>query len=99
MPAAWSYMLAARPRGLGTTWTGVTIVADDEVRAILGLPDNVYHATTIPTAYYTGTTFRRAERIPLDDVVHFDRWGAGRRIRPSRRSPVRERNYKDDNHG
>jgi hypothetical protein len=21
-----------------------------------------------------GTTFRRAERIPLDDVVHFDRW-------------------------
>jgi hypothetical protein len=54
--------------------TGVTIMADDEVRAILGLPDNVYHATTIPTAYYTGTTFHRAERIPLDDVVHFDRW-------------------------
>jgi hypothetical protein len=44
------------------------------MRAILGLPDNVYHATTIPTAYYTGTTFRRAEQIPLDDVVHFDRW-------------------------
>ena len=60
MPATWSYMLAARSRGLGTTWTGVTIMADDEMRAILGLPDNVYHATTIPTAYYTGTTFRRA---------------------------------------
>ena len=74
MPATWSYMLAARSRGLGTTWTGVTIMADDEMRAILGLPDNVYHATTIPTAYYTGTTFRRAERIPLDDVLHFDRW-------------------------
>jgi hypothetical protein len=28
-------------------------MADDEMRAILGLPDNVYHATTIPTAYYT----------------------------------------------
>ena len=74
MPAAWSYMLAARSRGLGTTWTGVTIMADDEMRAILGLPDNVYHATTIPTAYYTGTTFRCARRIPLDDVLHFDRW-------------------------
>lgn len=74
MPATWSYMLAARSRGLGTTWTGVTIAADDEMRAILGLPDNVYHATTIPTAYYTGTTFHRANRIPLDDVVHFDRW-------------------------
>jgi len=43
MPAAWSYMLAARSRGLGTTWTGVTVMADDEMRAILGLPDNVYH--------------------------------------------------------
>ncbi len=74
MPATWSYMLAARSRGLGTTWTGVTIMADDEMRAILGLPDNVYHATTIPTAYYTGTTFRPGKRIPLDDVMHYDRW-------------------------
>jgi nitroreductase len=73
MPAAWSYMLAACSRGLGTTWTGVTVMADEEMRAILGLPDNVYHATTIPTAYYTRTTFRRAKRIPLDEV-HFDRW-------------------------
>lgn len=74
MPATWSYMLAARSRGLGTTWTGVTIMADAEMRTILGLPDHVCHATTIPTAYYTGTTFRRAKRIPLDDVMHFDRW-------------------------
>jgi nitroreductase len=74
MPATWSYMLAARSRGLGTTWTGVTLMADDEMRGILGLPDNVYHATTIPTAYYTGTTFRRAKRIPLDNVLHYDRW-------------------------
>jgi len=25
-------------------------------------------------AYYTGTTFHRAKRIPLDDVLHVDRW-------------------------
>ncbi|WP_231989123.1 MULTISPECIES: hypothetical protein [unclassified Mycobacterium] len=49
-------------------------MADDEMRAILGLRENVNHATTIPAAYYTGTTFRRARRIPLDDVGHFDRW-------------------------
>ena len=58
----------------GTPWTGVAIMADDEMRAILGLPDNVYHATTIAAAYYTGTTFRHAKRIPLDDALHFDRW-------------------------
>jgi nitroreductase len=74
MPATWNYMLAARSRGLGTTWTGVTIMADEEMRAILGLPDNVYHATTVPTAYYTGANFRRGKRIPLDEVVRFNRW-------------------------
>jgi nitroreductase len=74
MPATWSYMLAARSRGLGTTWTGVTVMADQEMRAILELPDNVHHATTIPTAYYTGTTFRCAQRIPLNDILHYDRW-------------------------
>ena len=74
MPATWNYMLAARSRGLGTTWTGVTVMADEEMRAILGLPDNVYHATTIPTAYYTGTTFHPAARIPPDDIIHVDTW-------------------------
>jgi nitroreductase len=74
IPAAWSYMLAARSRGLGTTWTGLTIMAEDEMRAILDLPANVYHATTIPTAYYTGTTFHPAARIPIEEVLHYDRW-------------------------
>ena len=60
MPATWSYMLAARSRGLGTTWTGVTIMADDAMRAILGLPDNVYHATTSPRP----TTPARPSAVP-----------------------------------
>ena len=28
----------------------------------------------VPTAYYTGDTFRPAVRRPLDDVLHIDRW-------------------------
>jgi hypothetical protein len=36
MPATWRYMLAARSRGLGTTWTGVTIMSDDEMRPSSG---------------------------------------------------------------
>jgi hypothetical protein len=28
----------------------------------------------IPTAYYTGDTFRPAARRPLADVLHVDRW-------------------------
>lgn len=34
--ATWSYMLAARSRGLGTTWTGVTIMSDNEMRPSSG---------------------------------------------------------------
>jgi len=49
-------------------------MAEDEMRAILDLPANVYHATTIPTAYYTGTTFHPAARIPIEEVLHYDRW-------------------------
>ena len=28
----------------------------------------------IPTAYFTGKTFRPAARGPLDEVLHVDRW-------------------------
>lgn len=73
MPATWSHILAARSRVLGTTSSGVTLMADADMREVLELPDNVYHATTIRTAYYTGTTFRPAKRIPLDDALHFER--------------------------
>ncbi len=74
LPATWSYMLAARARGLGTAWTTLHLAYESEVSAILGLPDDVHQAALIPTAYYTGETFKPAPRQPLDDVLHLDRW-------------------------
>lgn len=74
LPAVWSYMLAARARGLGTAWTTLHLMYEDEFAALLGLPDDVRQGALIPTAYYTGTGFRPAKRQPLDDVLHFDRW-------------------------
>jgi len=74
LPAAWSYMLAARVRGLGTAWTTLHLRYEHEVAGLLGLPDDVRQAALIPTAYYTGTTFRRAHREPLDSVLHVDGW-------------------------
>lgn len=74
MPAAWSYMLAARTRGLGTAWTSLSTSAEPDIRAVLGYPDNVYHAALIPTAYYTGESFKPGRRQPLDDVLHLDTW-------------------------
>ncbi|GHJ17355.1 nitroreductase family protein [Micromonospora sp. AKA38] len=74
LPAAWSFMLAARARGLGTAWTTLHLAYEAEVAELLGLPADVRQAALIPTAYYTGDTFRPAKRQPLDEVLHVDRW-------------------------
>jgi nitroreductase len=67
-------MLAARARGLGTAWTTLHLRYEQEIAALLGLPDDVRQAALIPVAYYTGDTFRPAARQPLDEVLHVDRW-------------------------
>jgi nitroreductase len=74
LPAAWSYMLAARARELGTAWTTLHLTYEREVADLLGLPPDVRQGALIPTAYYTGRTFRPAARVALDDVLHVDRW-------------------------
>ncbi|WP_395691294.1 nitroreductase family protein [Nocardioides sp.] len=74
LPAVWSYMLAARSRGLGTAWTTLHLAYEDEARTILDLPDDVHQAALIPTAYYTGSSFHPAARQGLESVLHLDRW-------------------------
>jgi nitroreductase len=74
LPAAWSYQLAARTRGLGTAWTTLHLQYEREVSALLAIPPHVRQGVLLPTAYYTGETFRPASREPLDHVLHLDRW-------------------------
>jgi nitroreductase len=74
LPAVWSFMLAARARGLGTAWTTLHLEYEREVAELLGIPAGVHQAALVPTAYYTGETFRPAPRQPLDTVLHVDRW-------------------------
>jgi len=74
LPAAWSFCLAARSRGLGTAWTTLHLAREAEVAEILELPDKVHQAALIPTAFYTGDAFRPAPREPLDTVLHLNRW-------------------------
>jgi nitroreductase len=74
LPAAWSYMLACRARGLGTAWTTLHLQYETEIAELLGLPGDIRQGALIPTAYYTGDTFRPAPRRPLADVLHVDHW-------------------------
>ncbi len=75
VPAVWSFMLAARSRGLGTCWTTFHLGHEREAAELLGIPfDDVMQAALIPVAYTVGTDFRPARRKPLDTVVHWDAW-------------------------
>lgn len=75
LPAAWSFMLAARARGLGCAWTTAHLACEEEAAGILGIPyEQVTQVALLPTAYYTGATFRPAARRPLDQTLHVDSW-------------------------
>ena len=74
LPAAWSYQIAARARGLGSAWTTLHLRYEKEIAELLRIPPYVRQGVLLPTAYYTGETFRPAAREPLDTVLHLDRW-------------------------
>jgi nitroreductase len=75
MPAAWSFMLAARSRGLGTSLTSFHLYFEQEAAEVLGIPyEEVMQTTLIPVAYTLGTDFKPAPRKPLDSVLHWERW-------------------------
>ena len=75
LPAAWSFMLAARHRGLVTAWTTLHLKYEKETAELLGIPyDRITQAALITLGFHTGGDFKPAERIPLDPIVHWDSW-------------------------
>ena len=73
--AGWSFMLAARARGLGTVWTTLHLPHEREAAEVLGIPYNsIMQAALIPLAYTRGTDFKPAPRAPLDSIVHWESW-------------------------
>ena len=74
LPAAWSYALAARARGLGTAWTTLHLGSEREIGDFFGLPTDIRQGVLLPTAFYTGESFKPAPRGPLDEVLHMNGW-------------------------
>ncbi len=68
-PAAWSFMLAARARGLGSVWTSLHLFFEEEAAELLGIPyDEVMQAALIPVAHSIGTDFQPGARNPTRHV-------------------------------
>jgi len=75
LPAMWSFMLAARERGLGTVWTTAQAPLEHDRAAVLGVShDEVMLAALIPLALTSGTNFHPAKRISRDKVLHWNKW-------------------------
>ena len=75
LPGAWSFMLAARERGIGMAWTTIHLRNEADVAELLGIPDDVTQTVLFPMAYFTGEDFKPAPRLPLSEVVHWNAWG------------------------
>jgi nitroreductase len=78
LPAAWSFMLALRSRGLGTAWTTIHLFQEKPISELLGIPDDWTQTVLFPVAYYTGDDFKPAHRLPSDTMTHWDSWGTHR---------------------
>lgn len=78
LPAAWSFMLAARARGLGSAWTTIHLFAEKKVAKLLGIPAEFTQAVLLPVAYFTGDDFKPAKRLAVGEVTYWESWGSPR---------------------
>jgi nitroreductase len=75
LPAAWSFMLAARDRGVVGSWTTLHLKYEREVADLLGIPYEKYtQAALLALGFSTGGDFKPAQRLPLDGIVHWEKW-------------------------
>jgi nitroreductase len=70
--------LAARAHGLGTSLTTLYGGHEDELRELLGLPEDALTMALVPIGYPVQGRWAEPKRLPVEDVVHWDRWGARR---------------------
>lgn len=76
LPAAWSLMVALRARGLGSTWTTLHLLHEQEVATTLGIPDGVTQTVLLPVGYMSGARLRPAGRRPAREVTYWNHWGS-----------------------
>lgn len=73
-PAVWSFQLALRSRGLGSTLTTLHLFKEEAVADLLGIPDGVAQVALLPVGYTKGTDFKVASRPAPEAITSFDSW-------------------------
>jgi nitroreductase len=73
-PAVQNILLACRASGVGATLTTIHCFFEDALKRKLGIPDTMEIAAMIPMGYPQGK-FGPVTRRPVEEVIHWDRWG------------------------
>ena len=72
-PAVQNLFLAGRALGLGTTLTTVHRLKEPEIRALLGIPDDIVTWALIPVGHPLGR-WAEPKRKPVARVAYLDTW-------------------------
>ncbi len=76
-PAAQNLMLAATALGLGTVITTFHLRREDELKALLGIPDDYATSCMIPMGWPAeGERFGGGSRKPVSEITHYETWTA-----------------------
>lgn len=73
-PAVQNMLLAARAFGIGGCLTTIHLFREAQVKAALGIPDEVDTYALVPLGYPV-QPFTRLRRKPVSEVSYRDRWG------------------------
>jgi nitroreductase len=73
-PAVQNFILAARAEGLGTVITTWYLFCEQELRDLIGIPDDWFLAALLPVGWPVGH-HGPVRRRSVDQVAYRDRWG------------------------
>jgi nitroreductase len=64
--------LAATAEGLGTCWIGAFDA--DEVKAVLGIPDDIVVVEVLPLGYPADPGPKEKSRLAMAEIVRYEKW-------------------------
>ena len=76
-PAVQNLLLAARGLGLGSVITSLHKQYEEEIKELLGIPQNVETAALLPVGFpVEGVRYGPTRRSPVEEVTYRERWGS-----------------------
>ena len=72
--AVQQLMLAARAHGIGATLTSLYQGHEDDVKRLLGIPDDALTMALIPLGYPSQGRWAQPKRRPVEEVTHWNQW-------------------------